>query len=160
MHKLILSVLMFSFFMMMFALQTDEELAMHTLFHAKHALNRATHAAAQQVDLNRLAAGEHAVDPTAARAAAELYLRSNLRLDANNEPLPEAFLRAKVDVLVFEVINGGTMFPHTYTNETYQYEVTVSAPAVVMIIRVDYPRTYNVLGPITWEIKSASEMVY
>ena len=36
--------------MSLYGLQTDEELAMHTLFHGKHALNNAVHAAAQQSD--------------------------------------------------------------------------------------------------------------
>ncbi|WJH37130.1 hypothetical protein N6H14_16520 [Paenibacillus sp. CC-CFT747] len=83
-----------------------------------------------------------------------------MRLDESNTPLPDTFLRAKVDLLAFEVINEDHVFPYRYSNPAYSYSVELKRPAVVMIIRLEYPRTYPVLGPIVWEIKGSSELVF
>ena len=61
--------------MTLYALQTDEELAMHTLFQGKHGLNDAVHAAAQQSDSSKLAQGIHSIDEGKAQSAAIQYLR-------------------------------------------------------------------------------------
>jgi hypothetical protein len=160
MYKLILFMLMAVFYMMLHALQVDEELAMHTLFRAKHALNRAAHAAAQQTDADKLARGIYSINGTAAEASALLYLQRNLSLDASNDPLQGSFLRSRVEVPVFVVVNEENMFPYHYTNEMFDFDVTLNRPGVIMVIRVDYPRTYNIIGPITWHIKGAAELVY
>lgn len=144
---------------MLQALQADQHLAMQTLFQVKHALNRSTHAAAQQIDLEKLAYGVVSIDEQRAYETAMLYLQANLRLDTNHMPLPDAFLRQQIEVLAFEVINEHVPFPYSYTSEAYDYQVTVHRPSVILIIRVNYPRTFNVLGPITWEIKGAAEIV-
>ncbi|MGN7384522.1 hypothetical protein ACTHRH_21705 [Paenibacillus sp. SAFN-117] len=146
--------------MTMQALQTDEELAMHTLFNAKHALNYATHAAAQQVNNAKLAQGIISIDPVRARETADRYLQANLRLDSANRPLPGTFLRQPVELLAFEVINEDKTFPYLYSNPLYDYSVLFHRPGVVMIIRLEFPRTFQVLGPITWEIKSSSELTF
>jgi hypothetical protein len=160
MHKLLLFICMSLFFIILYALQTDEELAMHTLFQGKHGLNDAVHAAAQQSDQVKLAAGIHAIDETQAQSAALQYLRANLHLNGSNDPLPDTFLRSHVNVLVFQVINEQESFPFTYTNPLYGYSVTLKRPGVVMFIRLEYPRTYSVLQPIAWTIKASAEMVY
>ncbi len=159
MYKLVLYVMLIVFDMTLLALQADEEMALNGLFEAKHGLNRAVHAAAQEQDERALADGIVSIDPERARAAAEQYLRWNLRLDRNNQPLPGTFLRSGVDVLVFEVVNSDRGFPFIYTNEDYDYAVTLYRPGVIMIIRVNYPRMFHALGPISWEIKGASELV-
>ena len=145
--------------MMLHALQVDEELAMHSLFQAKYALNRSTHAAAQQLDTEKLAYGVTSILIEKAESTALHYLQKNLNLDSDNVPLPNTFLRSKIEVLEFKVINEDQLFPYTYTNLNYDYSVTVEKPGVIMIIQVEYPRTYSVLGPITWEIKSVAEAV-
>lgn len=160
MDKLLAFTLLLGFMMVLHALQADEEIAMRALFQGKHAVNRAAHAAAQQVDLDQLKTGIVAIDSTAAKAAAALYLQRNLRLDAANEPLPGSFWRSRVEVVALEVINADQSFPYTYVHAGHDYEVTLQRPGVVMIIRLVYPRTYNVLGPIIWEIKGAAELVY
>lgn len=160
MYKLLLMVLMSTVIMSMYALQTDEEVAMHTLFHGKHALNRAVHAAAQQSDQVKLAEGIHAIDESKARAVALQYLQANLRLNAVNDPLPGTFLQKGIAVELFKIINDGEVFPYTYTNSVYGYSVTLERPGVIMFIRLAYPRTYSVMLPITWTIKGSAEMVF
>ncbi|OAS19232.1 hypothetical protein A8708_26325 [Paenibacillus oryzisoli] len=160
MYKLLLMVLMSVVFMSLYGLQTDEELAMHTVFQGKHGLNNAVHAAAQQSDEGKLAQGIHAIDETKAREAAMAYLQANLRLNAQNEPLSDTFLQSAVVVDLFKIVNEGEIFPYTYRDDSQDYSVTLERPGVIMFIRLVFPRTYTVLQPITWTIKSAAEMVY
>jgi hypothetical protein len=160
MYKLLLMIIMSLVFMTMYALQTDQELAMHTLFQGKHGLNAAAHAAAQQTDADKLAEGIFSIDEAKAQASALQYLQTNLRLNESNDPLPGTFFRSRVDVLVFEVINDNEIFPFTYTNAAIGYSVTLNKPGIVMIIELEFPRTYTVLGPIIWTIRSTAEMVY
>jgi hypothetical protein len=158
MYKLVLYLLLFTFLMTMFALQLDEEISMNVLFRAKHGLNRATHAAVQQLDEQKLAQGVISIDSEAAKRSANEYLQANLQLDQNNIPLLGSFLESPVDILIFDVINDNHIFPYHYVNSTYNYDVILQRPAVVMIIRVKYPRIYKVIGPITWVIKGAAEL--
>jgi hypothetical protein len=160
MYKLIAFMLLIGFVMLLQALQADEEVALQALFQGKHAVNRAAHAAAQQVDRNKLKDGIVSIDFASAEAVALFYLQRNLRLDAANEPLPDTFWRTRAEVLELEIINENRPFPYTYTNTDYNYTVTLAKPGVVMIVRLVYPRTYTVLGPITWEIKGTAELVY
>lgn len=159
MYKLIIFTLLSVFVMMLHALQVDEELALNSLFHAKHALNRSTHAAAQQLNQDKLAWGIVSIDEDIAQMTALHYLQQNLNLDVSNMPLPNAFLRTKVELLLFEVINEEHSFPFKYTNNHYDYSVTLQKPGVIMIIKVLYPRTFNILGPVTWQIKGVAETV-
>jgi len=144
--------------MMLFALQIDEEVSMNTLFRVKHGLNRATHAAAQQLNEEKLAQGIMSIDPFAAEEKARDYLQYNLQLDVNNYPLQGSFLESPLEILVFEIINENRIFPYHYVNEDFGYEVTLLRPGVVMIIRVEYPRIYQLIGPITWVIKGTAEL--
>lgn len=160
MYKLLLMMLMSVLFMSLYALQTDEELAMNTVFQGKHGLNNAVHAAAQQSDLVKLAQGIHSIDETKARATAMAYLQTNLRLNEDNEPLVDTFLRNAVVVDLFKVVNEGEIFPYTYRDDARDYTVTLERPGIIMFIRLVFPRTYAVLQPITWTVKSAAEMVY
>jgi hypothetical protein len=158
MYKLVLYLLLITFLMTMFALQLDEEISMNVLFRAKHGLNRATHAAVQQIDEQKLSQGLMSIDSGAAKEKAYEYLQGNLQLDHNNVPLLGSFLESPVDILIFDVINDNHIFPYHYVNSMYNYNVTLERPAVVMIIRVEYPRIYKVMGPITWVIKGAAEL--
>lgn len=160
MYKLLLMMLMSLFFMTVYALQTDQEVAMHTLFTGKHGLNAAVHAAAQQTDQAKLSEGIYSIDEAAAQAAASMYLQTNLRLNGNNEPLPGTLFRSRVQILDFHIVNENVAFPYQYTNASYNYSVTLKKPGVVMIIRLEYPRTYTILQPIVWTIKASAEIVY
>lgn len=158
-YKLLTFILLSVFIMMTHAIQLDREMAVHTLFRAKYALNRSTHAAAQQINPQKLAEGLHSIDEEKARKAAAAYLQSNLQLNQHNIPLAGAFLKSQVDILVFDVINDDHEFPFHYVNPQYDYKVTLRRPGVVMIIRVEYPRTFNMLGPISWNIRGTAELV-
>jgi hypothetical protein len=159
MYKLLLIVVMMTVWISIHLLQVEEELAMRTLFLGKHAVNRAAHAAAQQVDPAALGDGLLRLYPIEATNTAALYLRQNLKLDASGAPLPESFLKQRVEVVVFEIVNADQTFPYTYRNDAYDYEVTLQRPGVVMIIHLVYPRAFQVLDAIEWNIKGAAELV-
>ncbi|WP_127582380.1 hypothetical protein [Paenibacillus koleovorans] len=160
MHKLLLFVLLLAFLLVMNALQTDEQGALQALFEGKRAVNRAAHAAVQQVDQAKLADGIFALDAVQAESAGLAYLQANMHLDSANEPLPGAFWKAGAEVVVFEVINEDRAFPYTYTNASYDVEVTLNRPGVVMVVHVEYPRVFRVLRPVEWHLKGVGELVY
>ena len=148
MYKMLWIVLFAPLFMLFQAYQIDQEMAVHTLFKAKYSLNYGVHAAAQQVDMEKLSQGVLSIDEEAALETAMSYLRANLQLDEANLPLPGAFLQARVQLLVFEVINEEASFPYTYVNSAYDYTVTLNRPGVISIIQVEYPQIYGVMAPI------------
>ncbi|WP_274649132.1 hypothetical protein [Paenibacillus humicola] len=159
MYKLVLILLMMVVWMSMHALQTDEEMAAAALFQGKHAVNRAAHAAAQQLDPAALADGRLHIDEDAAAREAAHYLQANLQLDKDGMPLPGAYLRDRVEVLVCDVVNDDQSFPYVYRNAAYDYEVTLRKPGVVMIVKLVYPRVFSVMEPIEWDIKGTAELV-
>ncbi|QHW33114.1 hypothetical protein GZH47_21435 [Paenibacillus rhizovicinus] len=158
MHKLMLVILMSVIWMLLHALQTDEEMAVAALFQGKHAVNRAAHAAAQQVDAAALGEGRLHIDEAAAFGQAGIYLQRNLQLDENGNPLPDAYLKERVEIVDFMVINDDRSFPFTYRNDSYDYEVTLRRPGVVLIAKIVYPRLFNVIDPIEWTIKGTAEL--
>lgn len=157
-HKFLILLLAVVFHIQLMALQLDEERAMHLLFEIKHGLNRAVHAAAQQVDERLLAEGVLAIDEDRAKETALAYLRSNLRLDEQQVPRADSLLNASVEIVVFEVINRDQAFPYRYVNDAHDYEVTLYEPGVVLMIRVEYPRIYHLIDPIVWTIKGTAEL--
>ncbi|HEX7056722.1 MAG TPA: hypothetical protein VF260_05940 [Bacilli bacterium] len=159
MYKLLLYVLIIGLCAILTSVQIDEEMSLKTLFLAKHAVNRAAHAAAQQTQISLLAEGKIAIDPDLAAETALLYLQKNLHLDETNRPLPGSFLKEPVDLLEFAVIGEGYTFPYEYENKPYHYHVTLKRPGVVMIVRVAYPGIFNLLGPIQWVVKGTAETV-
>lgn len=160
MHKLVFSALMIVIWWMLHALQIDEEAAFGTLHEGKRAVDRAAHAAAQQTDRAKLEMGVIAIDETQAEKAVSEYLRANLRLGADLSPEAGAFLRDRVEVKVFRVINETETFPYVYRNAQYGYETTLYRPGVVLIVHVVYPRMFRVLQPVEWDLKSTAELVY
>lgn len=160
MAKLVFGILMAVIWWMLHALQMDEELALGTVHEAKRAVNRAVHAAAQQVDRDKLEMGVLSLREEDAETAALAYLRENLRLDAGLRPLPGSFLREPVTVEILAVIGEKETFPYTYRNEAFDYEVTLKRPGVVMIVHVAFPRLFGVLQPVEWDLKGSAEMVY
>ncbi|WP_391570581.1 hypothetical protein [Cohnella sp.] len=160
MAKLLFSVLMIVLWWMLHALQIDEEAAMRTVHEAKRAIDRAAHAAAQQLDREKLELGIVSIDPDVAAQTANLYLSRNLSLDASLEPRAGSFLRDPVEIRAFEIINEGVSYPYTYRNPQYDYEVTLKRPGVVLIAHVKYPRLFGVLAPVEWNLKGAAELVF
>lgn len=159
MYKLVLMAAMMTIWLTVHVLQVEEEMAMKTLFQSKRAVNRAAHAAAQQVDKAALGDGVARIDEASAADAAELYLQRNLLLDENGVPLGNSMLQDPVEVLVFEVVNAEQSFPYYYRNHTYDYETVLQRPGVILIAKVVHPRRFSVMEPIEWEIKGAAELV-
>lgn len=160
MAKLVFSVLMIVVWWMLHALQIDEEVAMQTVHEAKRAVDRAAHAAAQQVDREKLEMGIISINPDLAAEAAISYLGNNLSLNASQQPLPDSFLRDPVEIIAFEIINEDVVYPYTYRNLEYDYEVRLDRPGVVLIAHVKYPRLFGVLAPVEWDLKGAAELVF
>jgi hypothetical protein len=158
MYKLLLIVLMMGVWLAVHLLQIEEEMAMQTLFQGKYAVNRAAHAAAQQLDMTALGNGMMQIEESAAAVEAARYLQRNLQLDAAGNPLPGSWLKHRVEVVAFEVINPERGFPYTYRNAAYDYEVTLHRPGVVIVATVIYPRAFTVLDEIQWYIKGAAEL--
>lgn len=158
MYKLVLVLLMAVVWMLLHALQTDEEMAVAALFQGKHAVNRAAHAAAQQVDVKALGDGRLHINETAARAEAESYLQRNLMLEEDGDPLPGSYWKEPVEIVDFQVVNEDQLFPFTYRNDAFDYEVTLRRPGVVLIARLVYPRVFGVIEPIEWTIKGTAEL--
>ncbi|MFB9328777.1 hypothetical protein ACFFSY_22810 [Paenibacillus aurantiacus] len=159
MYKLLWILLLLASWMYAQAIQVDEESSMKALYLGKHAVNRAAHAAAQQVDAVALAAGRLRIEPDAALQEAAFYLQANLELDEEGNPLPGSYLRERVEILVFRVINDDVAFPYTYRNPAYDYEVTLDRPGVVLMIRMKYPRVFTVMPPVEWVVKGTAELV-
>jgi len=157
-YKLVLIITMMSVWLTVHTLQIEQEMSMKTLFLAKQAINRSAHAAAQQLDMEALSKGAFRIDEERAGEAAHLYLQSNLKLDSSGMPLAHSFLRHPVKILLFEIINEGASFPYYYRNASYDYNVTLYQPGVVMIVEVQYPRAFRVLEPIMWKIKGTAEL--
>src|SRR5690606_31173254 len=143
-----LIIAMMSVWLTVNLLQVEEEMAMKTLFLGKHAINRAAHAAAQQLDMEALGDGVMQIDPEAAAGTAAQYLQMNLSLDENGMPIPQSFLRHPVEVVVFDVVNADNSFPYYYRNDTYSYEVILKRPGVVLIAKIIYPRAFQLMDSI------------
>lgn len=159
MYKLILVVLMAVACFVLYAVQMDEEAAVQVFFQLKHAVNRAAHAAAQQVDLHHLADGYIIYDEEAARYEAERYLRLNLKLDERLQPTEHSFLKGAVMVRELLLIDDSHTFPYHYENAQYDYDVTLYKPGVILIVEAEYDRMFQAIGPIIWQVKGAAEII-
>jgi len=160
MDKLILVLLMAVAFFVLYAEQLDEEAAVRVFFQLKHAVNRAAHAAAQQIDPGNLAEGTILFDEAAARREAERYLQLNLKLDERMMAEDGSFLQGSVVVRELVLIDDAYTFPYRYENEQYDYEVTLHKPGVILIIEVEYDRMFRAIGPIIWQVKGAAEIIH
>ncbi|CAI6080305.1 hypothetical protein [Cohnella sp. JJ-181] len=160
MHKLLFSLLMIVVWWMLHAMQLEEETALGTLHEGKRAVDRAVHAAAQQLDRTKLEEGTLSIDPTAARAAARAYLAANLRLDPDLSPLEGEWLETAPEIVEFAIINEQFAFPYTYRNADYDYEVTLLRPGIVMIVHLACPRVFGMIDPIEWDLKGSAELVF
>ncbi len=159
MYKLVLVSLLAVSFLGLYAIQLDEAAAVQVFFQLKYSVNRAAHAAAQQVDLYRLAEGEVRFDEAKGQQEAERYLQSNMYLDEQLMAEDHSFLQGNVRIEVLEFIDDSYTFPHRYVNEDYEYAVTLHKPGVIMIIRAEYRPMFSVIKPIVWYVKGAAEIV-
>lgn len=159
MYKLLLILNLCVICIVMYALQTDEAISLHMYFQSKQSINRAVHAAAQQLDMDKLSQGIFSIDEASAKRVAWTYLQQNLNLDQGLNPLPGSILAKSAEIVRFQVINEGENFPYTFRDSTLGYSIVLNNPGVIMIMRLDYPRLYNILPPMTWHIKGVAEIV-
>ncbi|SFA70378.1 hypothetical protein SAMN05216312_10116 [Cohnella sp. OV330] len=160
MHKLLFSFLMIVVWWLLHAMQLEEETALGTLHEGKRAVDRAAHAAAQQLDELKLETGTVSIDSARAEATARAYLAANLRLAADLSPLEGEWMETAPEIVEFAVINEHYAFPYTYRNAAYNYEVTLRRPGVVMIVHIACPRVFGIIDPIEWDLKGAAELVF
>ncbi len=158
MYKLVFIMIMLPIWLYAQILQVEQELSMKAVYLAKQAVNRAVHAAAQQLDEEALADGEIRIDSEAAWQTAKLYLQKNLELDQSFKSLSPSSLLKQIKITVFSVINEVKGLPYTYKNEQYAYEVMVKKPAVIMIIEVDYNKAFQLFKEVKWNIKGTAEI--
>lgn len=159
MYKLLLILNLCVVCIVMYALQTDEALSLQMYFQSKHSINRAVHAAAQQLDMDKLSQGIFEIDEASAKRVAWMYLRQNLNLDQGLSPLPGSMLTKPAEIVQFQVINEGEIFPYTFYDAKLGYSIVLNNPSVIMIMRLEYPRLYSILPPLTWHIKGVAEIV-
>ncbi len=156
MNKLLLIVLLLTMTVLLQAAQLEEEVAYHTFFRTKNAVNRAAVAAAQQLDAAALAEGRIMIDSHEARHTAEWYLQRNMGLDSQHRPRLDGFLKHRIEWLRFEVINEGP-FPYRYYDPSINYEVVLEKPGVIAVIRLRYPGVFLWYDELEWEIKATGE---
>ncbi|MFD2115679.1 hypothetical protein ACFSTH_10700 [Paenibacillus yanchengensis] len=160
MYKLVLIIAMMSVWITAHSIQIEQEMALKTVYLAKQAINRAAHAAAQQLDSSALSEGELRIDEEQAKEVAMLYLQRNLHLNSQGEPLPASFLQNPVKLLVFDIVNAEQSFPYHYVNTAYQYEVWLERPAVIIIGNIIYPQMFRTISSIDWTLKGTAQMTY
>lgn len=146
MNQLLFGMLLAAAAALLFAAQTDEEAAVQTLFRTKYAVDRATHAAALQLDTAKLARGVTAVDPVAAESAAEAYLAANM---------PSGERWERVDFLV---VPETAAFPYVYRSPDSEFRVMLRRPGVILLIRIEYRRAFRLLGDIVWIVGGSHEV--
>lgn len=144
--------------LMLQAVQQDEEMALQSLYQAKNAINRAAHAAAQQIDIDRFKYGQYWIDEQMAESTAKLYLQHNLYLDENLQALPDTFWQSRVQIVLFEVINADRTFPFVYDHEELSLSVMLEGPGVILVVELEYPRTFSLIAPFHWTLKGVAEL--
>lgn len=158
MNKLLLVILMSVVFTTLSALQIDHQLSIHNFFASKYSLNRAVHAAAQQIDLEQLSKGIYSIDQKKSYEVAMVYLQENLQLNEKLESKPGSFLLTNIQVELFQVVNQQVTFPYTFHSPEHSYQITLQRPGVIMIVNIEYPQKYRVLSPISWKMKAVAEI--
>jgi len=158
-YKLLLIPLMLVVSLTMYAQQIDQELAMKVYYKGKYAVNRATHAAVQQLDSFRLADGELFIDEDRAFDMAKQYLYANLLFDANGQPTAQSFIQSPIRILLFEVVNADQTFPYQYENPQYGIRLSLHKPAVVLVVALDYSGIFLRNDPVKWNIVGSSQLI-
>lgn len=106
----------------------------------------ATHAAALDIDLNEAAQGRITWDPVKGTASFYSYLRKNLVLDSNNNPLPGSYLMTAPIVHYLGLVTNSsypynylksvTLHPSTSQQVIRNVQATLYGPSIVAIVEV------------------------
>lgn len=147
MYKFIVYLLLLIILFYAYMDQLSNHMAYTHYYKMKYALNRATHAAAMQIDEAALGNGTIMIDETAAFEAAQQLLA----LNSHNQ---------SYQIMYFKVINNvSTTTPYNYINREWNIDVTLSKPAVVMVIEASLPHIISTKQPYIWKINGTSEVV-
>lgn len=159
MYKLLIIPLMLIVWLSLYAGAIDQELAMKSYYKGKHAVNRGAHAAALQLDSLALAEGIFQLDPIQARAEAERMIYLNLLLDEAGNPTAQSFIRKPVQIVHFDVLDASLSYPYHYKLDSYDFQTTFERPAVIVVIKISYPRIFSINNPVEWNIIGSAQLV-
>lgn len=114
----------------------------------KYAINRATHAAAMQMDSRALAEGYIVINEEEALAVALEILNKNVA-------------EHSYSLKYFEVVqlSSFSTIPYYYSNKQWDIELILYRPAVVMVIETEYAHIISSKQPYSWTIFGTSEVV-
>jgi len=159
MYKLLIFPLMLVVWLSLYASGIDQELSMKSYYKGKQAVNRGAHAAALQLDKIALAEGIFQLDPIKARAEAEKMIYRNLSLDETGKPTSQSFIRTPVQIVHFEVLDASLSYPFHYELDSYDFQTTFYRPAVVIVMKLTYPRIFSINNPVEWNIIGSAQLV-
>jgi hypothetical protein len=136
---------------MLLLLQLDHDYATALFIQAKQAVNRSVQAAAMQVDLESWAAGEPVLEPVQAESTFKDYLKDNLKLATGN-------LKNQIGEIDVTIVDRSHVFPYTFQSK-WNDTIVFHSPGLFVSVKLTYPRLYKVLGPITWTIRGAEQII-
>lgn len=150
MYNLLWMLLILTSGMVNMIIQVNTETALTQLFHYKHALNRAVHAASMQLDLSSLASGRNIIHSDRAQAAFDEVLVANL------SPAGSSVVIQKLE---FVVVNGPT-FPSSFISRDGSFRINVNRPAVIVVLHLVRPSLTALQEEQQWHVQAVSELVY
>jgi len=127
--------------------QLSNHAALIHYYSYKYAVNRATHAAAMQLDKEALADGHIVIDEYEAQLAARQLLNLNLEKDSYT-------------ITFFEVVHvESENVPYHYVNKQWNIELYLYKPAVILVISTELPHMIKSKPSFLWNIFGTSEVV-
>jgi hypothetical protein len=145
-HVYIFGLLAIGGIMIIFIISLNTALEYTNKNHTKPLVDIATHAASLDIDLNEAAQGRITWDTIKGTASFYSYLRKNLHLDSNNNPIQGSYLTAAPVVhylgLVtnssypFTYVKSVTLHPSTAQQVVRKVQATLYGPSVVAIVEV------------------------
>jgi hypothetical protein len=145
-HVYIFGLLSIGGIMIIFIISLNIALEYTNKNHTKPLIDIATHAAALDIDLNEAAQGRITWDTVKGTASFYSYLRKNLHLDSNNNPIQGSYLTAAPIVHYLGLVTNSsypyiyvksiTLHPSTAQQVVRKTQATLYGPAVVAIVEV------------------------
>lgn len=108
-------------------------------------LFRAAHDASLQVDPLMYADGYIVFMQEKAREVFIYTMSRNMGLKSDLTPRPGSNLTNAMEILFEDYVDdlSGVSFPYNYRNDQYQIFKTLEGPAVIYMVRIKAPRTYE-----------------
>lgn len=86
-----------------------------------------------------------------------IYL--NLLLDEAGNPTAQSFIRKPVQIVHFDVLDASLSYPYHYKLDSYDFQTTFERPAVIVVIKISYPRIFSINNPVEWNIIGSAQLV-